>query len=1247
MKKLLTILFLFCFYISFAQPVVNRSGPANTVQDARWMAQYNLFVPRYADTTAANLSSGVDSCGAIIFTYNTNGLWVRLCSPKRWSQLSSATSINIYNSDGTISDAVRTVTLSASTDLTFVRGGIDQLFLRDYVTGVASPDNSNRILFYNDSIDIEGLERSASARNKYITFDTATGRMYYGDGGGSSVQQGLQDVITYDNILTKNDTIKSNSFYMYFDSTDIIVHERYETDGGDYYTQLFGNKIEFTHSGAYTPGSGSAGLNSMIFRWFQNDTLLHVMGVHNGPLDKHFYLAHLTSVIDGPGIPANRLMTVEADAGTFMSWYLNPTNDNAQVLIGYGVTWAAVTGYQNYRFVNGETSLFSDTARFSDIVRMDGLPSGAGATVVMTDASGYLSETTMDTSLISNFSVKVRALFSSGNGTTYNSGIGRYDLGGTMSSNIVFQGTSNRKVRIIDSTSGTQSTLEVVGKVDNILGSPLFVTNIGRPATVPSYNPIATFQASSMIAGDISMIRIGKEFNSNQMAMIGFEFQSSAATSNTFIRDIGGTNQARWYQNGKARFDNYGDGTFTGTLTKLAGWDADGNFIEVDTNGFTPSIDTFVIQIDKTYDSIAWARHVDTLKLKSLRVQFNGSTVTPTRTDSTISWNIVGAANNIYTADGSIGENRVVAIASASSVRWDLQDATAFFMIRTGSDTTLYGSGADFRLPSLTSGASTDSVLVYTASTGRVHFRNASAFAGSGCTTCYDSVFLLADSSGFYLQRQNGNKDTVQIGLPDNIVDSVYKTAGIDSIYIRQLDGTIYAIEDSIGGGGSSAWSALTDPTTSLSLTFDDAETNTFTNNSNTETFWRFTNNSLTTGNVLLAESSTITTGTLLSLTSTSTAANAFSLASISSSGANANASRTANGLTVSVTNTGTTSTNNGIVVTASGASTNNAINSTGTITIASGNLNLPTSSTNGLSFGGTVRMYDDGSKIRLSPSAGTMQFFTSGSNFTFQLYNSAGDSYISITPLSGTGTTIETLGSATNLKFQKTAANTIAIGDFAATAKLHIAAGTTTLAPFKLTSGTNLTTAAAGAFEYNGTSFFLSPSTTRLRVVLTDNSIPSNGQIPIGNGVDYTNAAITSPNGTITVTNGAGSIGLDIANYALTTYTPTLTNTTNIAASTANTTYYQRIGDAIHVWGTVTVDATLALTISEMGMSLPVASGVGQDYEIGGTASFEDNTSVQIIGDVANGRAKWRFTPQSATNNKYSFHFTYKYNAP
>lgn len=161
------------------------------------------------------------------------------------------------------------------------------------------------------------------------------------------------------------------------------------------------------------------------------------------------------------------------------------------------------------------------------------------------------------------------------------------------------------------------------------------------------------------------------------------------------------------------------------------------------------------------------------------------------------------------------------------------------------------------------------------------------------------------------------------------------------------------------------------------------------------------------------------------------------------------------------------------------------------------------------------------------------------------------------------------------------------------------------------------------------------------------NNAAPTDGQVLIGHTSNGTFEAATLTEGAgISITNAGGSVTIASSNVE-STYTPTLTNTTNVAASTAYVTRYTRIGDMIHVWGEVSIDATTALTISELGLSLPVASTIAATQDLAGTGSFEDNTTVQIKGDVSNGRATLRFTPQSATNNRYSFHFTYKYVAP
>jgi hypothetical protein len=96
MKKLLFLLaFLGAFVMGcYAQPVVNRSNPSHTVSDARLEAKRNLYLPKYSDTTQANVSGniGIDSAGAIIFTYNGNKLWKRGANPKRWIEVASGAS---------------------------------------------------------------------------------------------------------------------------------------------------------------------------------------------------------------------------------------------------------------------------------------------------------------------------------------------------------------------------------------------------------------------------------------------------------------------------------------------------------------------------------------------------------------------------------------------------------------------------------------------------------------------------------------------------------------------------------------------------------------------------------------------------------------------------------------------------------------------------------------------------------------------------------------------------------------------------------------------------------------------------------------------------------------------------------------------------------------------------------------------------------------------------------------------------
>ena len=133
--------------------------------------------------------------------------------------------------------------------------------------------------------------------------------------------------------------------------------------------------------------------------------------------------------------------------------------------------------------------------------------------------------------------------------------------------------------------------------------------------------------------------------------------------------------------------------------------------------------------------------------------------------------------------------------------------------------------------------------------------------------------------------------------------------------------------------------------------------------------------------------------------------------------------------------------------------------------------------------------------------------------------------------------------------------------------ALVNIAAGTATAntAPLKFTSGTNLTTAEAGAVEYNGSNFFMTATATnRRQVALSNVATPTSGYLLVGNGTDWT---ITAP-GSVTGLNYISAL-------------------TNGVGTTANST-------AVDLGGTVGTD----VAIDEDG-------GNDQSFDIGRTTAF------------------------------------------
>ncbi len=109
-------------------------------------------------------------------------------------------------------------------------------------------------------------------------------------------------------------------------------------------------------------------------------------------------------------------------------------------------------------------------------------------------------------------------------------------------------------------------------------------------------------------------------------------------------------------------------------------------------------------------------------------------------------------------------------------------------------------------------------------------------------------------------------------------------------------------------------------------------------------------------------------------------------------------------------------------------------------------------------------------------------------------------------------------------------------------------------------------------------------------------------------------------------------------------TYTPTLTNGLNVAASTAYEAQWLRIGGAVTVSGKFDCDPTSADTRTDVGISLPVASNFLAEEDCGGAVgcrTFEGSGLVfaQVDQDIA----ATQFFPSSANNAAWGFIFMYQ----
>lgn len=143
------------------------------------------------------------------------------------------------------------------------------------------------------------------------------------------------------------------------------------------------------------------------------------------------------------------------------------------------------------------------------------------------------------------------------------------------------------------------------------------------------------------------------------------------------------------------------------------------------------------------------------------------------------------------------------------------------------------------------------------------------------------------------------------------------------------------------------------------------------------------------------------------------------------------------------------------------------------------------------------------------------------------------------------------------------------------------------------------------------------------------------------------TNKTLTSPTlNTPTIASPAFT-GFSSGTIVSGTYSPTLTNTTNISASSAVTDFnFVRTSGGLTVSGMVNIDPTTSGAACELAISLPVASNLtntGQCVGVGSIATTSTETAAGgIIGDTSNDRAIFRFLAPGTAQRQYCLQFTY-----
>jgi hypothetical protein len=115
-------------------------------------------------------------------------------------------------------------------------------------------------------------------------------------------------------------------------------------------------------------------------------------------------------------------------------------------------------------------------------------------------------------------------------------------------------------------------------------------------------------------------------------------------------------------------------------------------------------------------------------------------------------------------------------------------------------------------------------------------------------------------------------------------------------------------------------------------------------------------------------------------------------------------------------------------------------------------------------------------------------------------------------------------------------------------------------------------------------------------------------------------------------------------------TYTPTLTNTTNVSSSTAFVCQYMRVGNVVTVSGRVDITPTAISTTTILQLTVPVASNFTSSENARGTSSLASGTAAEtgngcgaVYSESSSQLVNLRHASTTTGSRSHSFTFTYR----